>query len=191
MLHMIDLLNTGNAYSLKELSEKTGVSQRMIRYYKEELENNGIFIESFKGPNGGYFLLDKVKNYINLNKYDIQLLEYVSQKLKNENSDFLGRYQELINKVKMMNDIAEEKSRFVANIEFDIQDNIKKVIIDVLKKNESINISYLNLDGSINNRNIHPLQIFKYKNIDYVTAYCELRKDIRHFEINRIKKINK
>ena len=37
MMYMIDLLNTGNIYTLKELSEKIGVTERMIRYYKEEI----------------------------------------------------------------------------------------------------------------------------------------------------------
>ena len=63
MIYMIDLLNTGNIYTLKELSERIGVTERMIRYYKNEICNNGIAIESFKGPNGGYFMIDKIKNY--------------------------------------------------------------------------------------------------------------------------------
>ena len=42
MLYMIDLLNTGNIYTLKELSEKIGVTERMIRYYKDEICNNGL-----------------------------------------------------------------------------------------------------------------------------------------------------
>ena len=37
MMYMIDLLNTGNIYSLKELSDKIGVTERMIRYYKNEI----------------------------------------------------------------------------------------------------------------------------------------------------------
>ena len=37
MLYMIDLLNTGNIYTLKELSEEIGVTERMIRYYKNEI----------------------------------------------------------------------------------------------------------------------------------------------------------
>ena len=53
-----------------------------------------------------------------------------------------------------------------------------------------INITYQNIDGSIINRDIHPLQTFKYKDIVYITAYCELRRDIRHFELDRIKKVN-
>ena len=74
MMFMIDLLNTGNIYSIRELSEKLGVTERMVRYYKDEIAKNGIYIESFKGPNGGYFMIDKLKNYTNINKYDIQLL---------------------------------------------------------------------------------------------------------------------
>ena len=77
MLYMIDLLNTGNIYSIKELSEKIGVTERMIRYYKNEICNNGIIIESFKGPNGGYFMIDKIKYYTSINKYDIQLLDNI------------------------------------------------------------------------------------------------------------------
>ena len=44
MMYMIDLLNTGNIYTLKELSEKLGVTERMIRYYKNEICANGIAI---------------------------------------------------------------------------------------------------------------------------------------------------
>ena len=31
MLYIIDLLNTGNIYTLKELSKKIGVTERMFR----------------------------------------------------------------------------------------------------------------------------------------------------------------
>ena len=72
MIYMIDLLNTGNVYTIKELADKLGVTERMVRYYKDEICTNGIVIESFKGPNGGYFMIDKIKNYTNINKYDIQ-----------------------------------------------------------------------------------------------------------------------
>ena len=33
------------------------------------------------------------------------------------------------------------------------------------------------------------IKYIKNKDINYVTAYCELRKDIRHFEIERIENI--
>lgn len=189
MLFMIDLLNTGNKYSIKELSQKLGVTERMIRYYKEELENNGIFIESFKGPNGGYFMLDRVKNYISFNKYDVQLLENISEVLEKSNFPFMKSYKGLLEKVKNMYSIAEEKSKFIIDIKSLDNNEIFNIVKSSIKKQESINIEYRNIDGTISKRTIHPLQLFNYKDINYVTAYCELRKDIRHFEIERIENI--
>ncbi len=189
MLFMVDLLNTGNKYSIKELSQKLGVTERMIRYYKEELENNGIFIESFKGPNGGYFMIDKVKNYISFNKYDVQLLENVSKVLEKSNFPFMKSYKDLLEKVKNMYSIAEEKSKFIVDIKSLDNNEIFNIVKSSIKKQESINIEYRNIDGTISKRTIHPLQLFNYKDINYVTAYCELRKDIRHFEIERIENI--
>ena len=189
MLFMIDLLNTGNKYSIKELSQKLGVTERMIRYYKEELENNGIFIESFKGPNGGYFMLDRVKNYISFNKYDVQLLENISEVLEKSNFPFMKSYKDLLEKVKNMYSIAEEKSKFIIDIKSLDNNEIFNIVKSSIKKQEAINIEYRNIDGTISKRTIHPLQLFNYKDINYVTAYCELRKDIRHFEIERIENI--
>ena len=111
MLYMIDLLNTGNVYTLKELSEKLGVTERMIRYYKEEICNNGIAIESFKGPNGGYFMIDKIKNYTSVNKYDIQLLNNVYNMLLESNFKYLDKYKTFLDKAKKMYSIYDEKSK--------------------------------------------------------------------------------
>lgn len=190
MLYMIDLLNSGNKYSVPELAQKVGVTERMIRYYKEELESDGIFIESFKGPNGGYFLINKIRNYINFNKYDVELLECSYEFLKNAKFQFSEKYLNLIYKAKCMFNISEEKSKFISSIRIEDTDELLKIINASINKSDSINISYLNIDGTIINRNIHPLQLFIYNDVNYVTAYCELRNDIRHFEINRIKNIN-
>lgn len=190
MFYMIDLLSTGNKYSLKDLSEKLDISPRMIRYYKEELTENGIFIESFKGPGGGYFLIEKTKNYTYLNKYDIKLLENIENYLKESDFVFKDNLKELIEKVKNMHTVAEDKSKFLANIDLTKKNNIEKRVENALRQEEMINITYQNIDGSIINRDIHPLQTFKYKDIVYITAYCELRRDIRHFELDRIKKVN-
>ena len=55
-LLMMKLLSNGRVYSVKELSEELGVTERMVRNYKEQLEMSGYIIESFKGPGGGYFI---------------------------------------------------------------------------------------------------------------------------------------
>ncbi len=186
MLYMIDLLNTGNIYTLKELSEKIGVTERMIRYYKDEICNNGIAIESFKGPNGGYFMIDEIKNYTSINKYDIQLLDNVKHFLSENNFKYVDKYEEFLDKAKKMYSIYEEKSKYIANVDTTSSDVIEKIIKSAISKNEKIDIVYNNVDGSQHRRIIHPLYLFKYKENYYVTAFCELRNDIRHFEIKRI-----
>ncbi len=186
MLYMIDLLNTGNIYTLKELSEKIGVTERMIRYYKDEICNNGIAIESFKGPNGGYFMIDEIKNYTSINKYDIQLLDNAKHFLSENNFKYVDKYCEFLDKAKKMYSIYEEKSKYIANVDTTSSDVIEKVIKSAISKNEKVEIVYNNVDGSQHRRIIHPLYLFKYKENYYVTAFCELRNDIRHFEIKRI-----
>ena len=186
VLYMIDLLNTGNIYTLKELSEKIGVSERMVRYYKEEICHNGIAIESFKGPKGGYFMIDKVKNYTSINKYDIHLLENVKKVLLDYNFNYIEEYNELIYKMKKMYSISEEISKYISNVNVDSADDIGKLIESAIKKNEKVKIIYNDVNGGQSKRVIHPLNIFKYKDNYYVTAFCELRNDIRHFEIKRI-----
>lgn len=186
MLYMIDLLNTGNIYTLKELSEKIGVTERMIRYYKDEICNNGIAIESFKGPNGGYFMIDEIKNYTSINKYDIQLLDNVKHFLSENNFKYVDKYEEFLDKAKKMYSIYEEKSKYIANVDTTSSDVIEKIIKSAISKNEKVEIVYNDVDGSQHRRIIHPLYLFKYKENYYVTAFCELRDDIRHFEIKRI-----
>lgn len=186
MLYMIDLLNTGNIYTLKELSEKIGVTERMIRYYKDGICNNGIAIESFKGPNGGYFMIDEIKNYTSINKYDIQLLDNVEHFLSDNNFKYIDKYEEFLDKAKKMYSIYEEKSKYIANVDITSSEMIEKIIKSAISKNEKVEIVYNDVDGSQHRRIIHPLYLFKYKEIYYVTAFCELRKDIRHFEIKRI-----
>lgn len=186
ILFMIDLLNTGNIYTLKELSEKIGVTERMIRYYKDEICNNGIVIESFKGPNGGYFMKDKVKNYTSINKYDIQLLNNVKRFLSKNNFEYFKEYEEFVDKSMKMYSISEEKSKYISNIDIYSSNEIEKIIKNAIDKSEKIEIIYNDVSGQQYKRTIHPLNIFKYKDSIYVTAFCELREDIRHFEIKRI-----
>ena len=186
MLYMIDLLNTGNIYTLKELSAKIGVTERMIRYYKDEICNNCIAIESFKGPNGGYFMIDEIKNYTSINKYDIQLLDNVEHFLFDKNFKYIDKYKEFLDKAKKMYSIYEEKSKYIANVDITSSEMIEKIIKSAISKNEKVEIVYNDVDGSQHRRIIHPLYLFKYKENYYVTAFCELRKDIRHFEIKRI-----
>ena len=79
---MIKLLSNGRVYSVKELSMELGVTERMVRYYKEQLEMAGYIIESFKGPGGGY--------YINKNDEKINIIDKCIKDKKSLLIDYLG-----------------------------------------------------------------------------------------------------
>ena len=75
VLTMLEYLSTGRKYSISELSEKLEVSPRMIRVYKEDLEKAGIFIDTIKGPYGGYVLNQNInvpKRFITPNAINIK-----------------------------------------------------------------------------------------------------------------------
>ncbi len=85
-----------------------------------------------------------------------------------------------------MYSIYDETSKYIANININTPGEIEKVVENAINKNEKIDIVYNDIDGGHSKRTIHPLHLFKYKDNYYVTAFCELRNDIRHFELKRI-----
>ena len=190
-IQMLNYLNTGNKYSVKELSKKIGVTERMIRYYKVELEQAGIPIETFMGPNGGYYILNIKNQYNHFNKYDLELLENINKILEKIEYEDIEKYQKIINKIKLSSDIEEEKSKYFLDNSIQDKSELYFTLNDAINNKIPLQILYRNLNQEWQERIIHPLQMFSYDNKFYVTAYCQLRDDIRHFEINRIKLNNK
>ncbi len=186
-IQMLNYLNTGNKYTVKELSEKIGITERMVRYYKVELEQAGIPIETFMGPNGGYYILNVKNRYNHFNKYDLQLLENINMVLEELEYEDIVKYKKLVNKIKLAYDVDEEKSKYFLDSGTNNKSELYFVLNDAISTKTPLKILYRNLKQEWQERIIHPLQIFNYDSKFYVTAYCELRDDIRHFEISRIK----
>ena len=186
-IQMLNYLNTGNKYTVKELPEKIGITERMVRYYKVELEQAGIPIETFMGPNGGYYILNTKNQYNHFNKYDLQLLENINMVLEKLGYEDIGKYKKLINKIKFASDVEEEKSKYFLDNGTSDKSELYFSLNDAISNKIPLKILYKNLKQEWQERIIHPLQIFNYDKRFYVTAFCELRNDIRHFEINRIK----
>ena len=76
MLNMLQILKDNKIHSIYELSMELEVSERMIRQYKTELEQAGIYLKSYTGKYGGYKLEEnnnflKIKNEIKEKMYVI------------------------------------------------------------------------------------------------------------------------
>ena len=65
MLNMLRILKDRNIHSISSLAEKLEVSERMIRQYKLELEQAGIYLKSYTGKFGGY-QLDENNNFLKI-----------------------------------------------------------------------------------------------------------------------------
>ena len=95
---LLRLLQNGKKYSIKELADELEVSPRMIREYKNELECAGIFIESIRGPYGGYYLNQNIKLPENINKsksIPVSNKEYynlISNAINNRNKCYIEYY---------------------------------------------------------------------------------------------------
>ena len=75
VLTMLECLSSGKKYSIAELSKRLEVTPRMIRVYKDEIEKAGIYIDTIKGPYGGYVLNQNItvpKRFITPNVIDIK-----------------------------------------------------------------------------------------------------------------------
>ena len=185
---MIKLLSNGRVYSVKELSEELGVTERMVRYYKEQLEMDGYIIESFKGPGGGYYINKNDMININyFNKYDLEVLDKVQSEISTSDNDKLIKdFIELNKKLHSIYNTNKVLSEYDNNLSFKENDEKIKIIDDSIKNMKSIYISYLGTSGNVTNREILPISIFKFENNIYVTAFCKLRGAIRHFDLNKI-----
>ena len=145
VLTMLEYLSSGRKYSISELSEKLEVSPRMIRVYKDEIEKAGIYIDTIKGPYGGYVLNQNIsvpKRFITPSSINVDNKEYYN----------------LINRA--------------------------------IKEKRKCNMIYYSKDKKrTSKRIIHPYDLILLGSEWGMAAYCEKKQDVRHFYINRIKKI--
>ena len=142
---MLEYLSTGKKYSIQELADILEVSPRMIRVYKDSLEEAGIYIDTIKGPYGGYVLNQQVSI----------------------------------------------PKRFISPNTVEVKDkNILNTMNRAVKEHRKVYIAYESqTDHTISKRTIHPFELLLYGNEWGVAAYCELKREMRHFYINNIKEI--
>lgn len=180
---MLKYLENGRKYRIQELSEKLEVSKRMIRVYKEELEKAGIYIDTIKGPYGGYVLNQSIRMPLRkFNKKDSELLnKYIELENDTETKEKLVILKDKITGVYIG---SKEESK-----ELNLKDETHKkynILTRAIKEKRKVKIKYYSYGKGENTRIIYPADMFLFQDGWYCAAFCELRKDIRHFELKRI-----
>lgn len=175
---MIELLNTGKKYSVNELATILEVTPRMIRSYKDDLEKCGIYIDTVYGPFGGYVLNKSIKfPQRKFNKSDYEFLLNLNTSEKDKEKIIC-----IANKIRGLS-IVEDS--LVNDENRTLYNNLARAI----KEGKKIKISYLSYTKGITSRIVHPYDMFYTANGWAVSAYCELRHDLRLFELKRIEEL--
>lgn len=187
MLKMIKILKDEKIHNMKDIAEKIEISPRMVKQYKNELEQAGIYIESKRGINGGYSLNKELNNIdIGLTYQELIKLKEIEQYF-NENQDFkkiIGKIIESYEK-----NINEADLKKINRIQELGKSNLKDIYLSLRKainKKNKVKIKYYSNDFGSNDRVIHPAEMFYYLEEWYVAAFCEKRNAIRLFKLNDI-----
>lgn len=188
MLKMIKILKDEKIHNMKDIAEKIEISPRMVKQYKNELEQAGIYIESKRGINGGYSLNKELNNIdIGLTYQELIKLKEIEQYF-NENQDFkkiIGKIIESYEK-----NINEADLKKINRIQELGKINLKDTYLSLRKainRKNKVKIKYYSNDSGLNDRVIHPAEMFYYLEEWYVAAFCEKRNAIRLFKLNDIK----
>lgn len=192
-LLMMKLLSNGKVYSVKELSEELGVTERMVRNYKEQLEMSGYIIESFKGPGGGYFI--NKNNFMNIkffNKYDLEVLDRIENEVIINDTELNKDFTELNKKLHSIYNSNKVLSEYKdVNVLISKNDEKVKIINNCINNKNNLLIDYLGSSGKITKREIIPINVFEFENNIYVTAFCKLRGAMRIFTLSKITNVMK
>lgn len=180
-LTMIELLSTGKKYSVNELAEILEVTPRMIRSYKEDLDKAGIYIDTIMGPYGGYVLNNSVK--IPTRRFKKSDFDFLNELEVNDNDK--ARLKLIADKVRglYLGSTTEKNAILGESKEY------YNILQRAIKESRKVKINYYSYNKGDNERIIHPLDLFLTSNGWGVAAYCELRQDLRHFELRRINAI--
>ncbi len=178
VLLMLQYLENGRKYSIKELAEKLEVSERMVRVYKEDLEKAGIYVDTIKGPYGGYVLNQGVRiPPLHFREEDYLFLKQL--KVPKENQE-------------QLDDLSHKILGVCSDEVVEVKDDVKSyfnILTKAIKEHRKVKITYYSYVHGDIDRVIHPFDMFYYQSGWGCAAFCELRKDLRHFELNRIREI--
>lgn len=183
VITLLELLQSGRKYSIKELANILEVSERMIRVYKEDLEKAGIYIDTILGPYGGYVLTQSVKVPIRkFSENDYKILNfYIENEKDDEKKEKLTNLQ---NKIKGVYIGSKQDTN-----KFKLEDELQRkfnLLTRAIKEKRKVKIRYYSYNKGENERIIDPAEMFLFQDGWYCAAFCEKKQDIRHFELKRI-----
>ena len=158
---------------LAKLSDVFGCSMSFLIHGEEEQMEQEITIKLSKDE---FRYLEAFMN-----------LMVVEERIREEGSAE-NKEQLLQLKEKISQSYYESKANLSRKISDEEGQDRFKVLEQGVTENRKVKILYYSFDQKEIERVIHPSELFWSKESWYCVAFCELRQDIRVFELNRIRK---
>lgn len=185
-LTLLNLLASGKKYSIKELADILEVTPRMIRVYKDDLEKAGIYLDTIRGPYGGYVLNKSIRlPERKFKKSDYEILDkYLNNCSTKEEKEKLFLLKDKIRGIYIGSKAEAKELKLDENTL-----NKYNILSRAIKERKKVEILYYSFDTGENERIIDPIELFLFKDGWFCAAFCEKKQDMRHFELKRIRKI--
>lgn len=200
MLSILWILNARGRMTAKQIAEELEINIRTVYRYIDALCMSGVPIISESGHNGGYSLLNHFVEAPLIFDMDEQKALLQSSIFAKESGypygDALNRATSKL-KVYLNQEQTNKLNRHLRGFEViraTTNSNLMSVIRQLelsVANNHTILIEYDKRNGSENKlRNIDPYGIVYWNSKWYIVGYCHLRKEIRSFRADRIKKVS-
>jgi predicted DNA-binding transcriptional regulator YafY len=196
MLSILWMLNSGEKLTAKQIAEKLEIHIRTVYRYIDALCASGVPIISDAGHNGGYSLLHNfIKSPLLFSMEEKKALLHAAQFAQEAGYPLSEALEQATSKLTRYSNEEQERllSHHVAGFGV-INRKGSPAVQPILQELEhavaneaSVEISYRNShDEQSTNRIIDPYGVVNWNNKWYTVAFCQLRKEIRSFRVDRI-----
>lgn len=192
-LKMYMLLQSRGMMKVGEIAKELGVTPRMIKSYKNDLEEAHIYIGSVRGRYGGYYLESRMSlRGLSITRQELDALKKANQVIKNRNDYYTSDFETLTSKILNEKNDFQETSYYSKGVASIVMENEKQVWRDInqaIEKKKKIKIKYASIgdkEQDVQERIIHPYGLCDHKGAAYFYGYCELRKEGRMFKLVRV-----
>ena len=198
MTEIITQLQTKRLLTASELAAKFSVSIRTIYRDIRALEQAGIPIYVEEGK--GYGIMDHYRlPPVMFTESEANALIIAEQLvLKNKDSSLIKDYADAIDKIKsVLNPNVKDKANLLSErTQFSQIKAIEKTSANLsalqfaLTNFSLTRIVYTNASNETTNRTIEPFALLSAREGWLLVAWCRLRKEFRHFRLDRIRKLD-
>ena len=202
LFKIVDLLQSTQRLTTKKLAQQLGVSERTIGRDIGRLQDLELPITVTPGRQGGVslaagallpalrftddealalgygLLLVRRAASLALGGAAQSASERLSNVLSSRSRQRLGALAEALTELPLENEI---KKSIASSVVFDLA--------EAVKSKHQVELSYRSRRGEITSRQLDPYGMVQFERFWYVAGYCHLRRDVRIFRLDRIRRI--